>query len=192
MNPERTARFLAIAQEEWARGVHEAPGAGWSQIKKYLAALRFSGAETYAHDGDAQWCGAFAGYCLVQAGAEAALVVQKSPPERGGLGSAYRAQCLARSDNFARSVLPPDVRAGDIVVVGRLGSARPTYGEHIVICTGMKNARTLTTIEGNAYGLFPDKTSGQGVVTSTRPLTPTASVKGVLFGVRFLDSDFST
>lgn len=63
------------------------------------------------------------------------------------------------------------------------GDARNQYGGHIVLISEIDwDAGEFYTIEGNAVGMFPDGTRGEGVVRCTRPL-------GDLARVYFLTTD---
>ena len=196
--------IVEVALKEWSGVVSEPPGPGNTKIQGYLDGLRIiaKGAQgKYFHDGDAEWCGAFAGWCVIQAGLlNPGLVKVKSKPEMGDLASTYRMFCLANlpfeGKPHARLIKDHNlIQAGDILSVGRLpskGVRRPIWGEHIVIATGVfDKSGIISTVEGNAYGKLGNGRTGQGVVRRTRPATPTSTDKGFMFGLRFLTEDFT-
>lgn len=187
-DPRRGAAILAAALAEWKSGVREPPKGNAEPIREYLRVCGFSHAEDYDSDGDAEWCGAFAGFCLISAGVRPDLLRQKSPAEAGGIGSTYRLHRLCMLDERRRITSPRDVRAGDVVVVGRLG--RSPWGEHIVVAEGTHpDGEYITTTEGNAVGQLGNLGTGEGVIRRTRPYAPTATVKGFIFGFRPLPGD---
>ena len=61
----------------------------------------------------------------------------------------------------------PEVRPGDIVVVGQ---GKP-WGSHITLCVGLGEHGLIYTIEGNSRGLRGDGTTGRGVVRKTRNIS---------------------
>jgi hypothetical protein len=198
-----TINIVEVALKEWSKVVSEPPGVGSANIQGYLDGLRIiaKGAQgKYIHDGDAEWCGAFAGWCAIQAGLlNPEMVKVKSKPEMGDLASTYRMFCLANmavdGKPHARLITDHnDVQSGDILSVGRLpskGIRRPVWGEHIVIATGVfDKSGIISTVEGNAYGKLGNGRTGQGVIRRTRPAKPTPTDKGFMFGLRFLTEDF--
>lgn len=178
---------LAAALGEWRSTVQEPPLGAPDPIRRYLAACGFSGAQTYHADGDAEWCGAFAAYCLIAAGADPAILRQQDP-EHGGLGSTYRAMRLTSRVPARLISRADDLRVGDVAIVGRTG--RRTWGEHIVIVSGAVSGGRMPTVEGNARGLLGDGTSGEGVVRRMRMIDATTTAKGFVFGVRLTSSDY--
>lgn len=191
-DPRRGAAVVAAAMAEWKAGVREPPHGDPSRIREYLRACGFARPEEYDSDGDAEWCGAFAAFCLIASGVRPELVRQKSPPEAGGLGSTYRLFCLAQAVPGRLITLASDLRPGDVVSVGRPGKVK--WGEHIVLCaekpTPFDEASTFATIEGNATGAGPGGIRYEGVVRRTRPVMPTANAKGFVFGLRPLPGDY--
>ena len=192
----RGAAIVAAALAEWKSGVREPPKGDPGPIREYLRTIRHSAAESYDSDGDAEWCGAFAGFCLVSAGVRPELLRQQSPAEAGGIGSTYRLHSLCRLDERRRITGVADVRMGDVLVVGRLSTvtkARPRWGEHIVIAAGPATPHdedsTIPTVEGNASGAGPSGEVHEGVIRRSRPCTPTTGAKGFLFGYRPLPGD---
>lgn len=196
--------IVDTALAEWSLNVSEPPGPGHERIQLYLDSLRMIAKGPgghYAKDGDAEWCGAFAGWCVLQAGlTNPELVKVKSKPEQGDLASTYRLFCLAHlSVNgrpHARLVTDPRlIASGDLMSVGRLtdsGLRRPAWGEHIVIATGIADEfGNVPTVEGNAFGKLGNGHQGQGVIRGSRPIRPTIKTKGFVFGLRFLPEDFS-
>lgn len=190
-DPRRGAAILAAALAEWKSEVREPPVGDPERIREYLRAGRYSRAEEYDADGDGEWCGFFAGFCLISAGVRAQLLWQKSPAEAGGIGSTYRLHRLCMLDERRRITSPGDIRPGDIVSVGR--EKRPAYGEHIVIAAGsvtpFDEQSTFPTVEGNASGKGPTGDTYEGVVRRSRMVTATAKVKGFCFGYRPLPGD---
>lgn len=195
-DPRRGAAILAAALAEWHSGVCEPPKGDPHRIREYLRIIRHSAADSYDSDGDAEWCGAFAGFCLVSAGVRPELLRQKSPAEAGGIGSTYRLHSLCRLDERRRITSPVDIRMGDVICVGRTPSAsrgRKAWGEHIVIAAGpvtpFDEASTFATVEGNASGEGPGAQVYEGVIRRHRSVMPTDKVRGFLFGYRPLPGD---
>lgn len=182
--PALADRTIAAALAEWRLGVQEPPSGGkvgLERIRAYIDGIGGPGG-AYDSDGDYEWCGAFAAYCLMAADVPGELLRQKSPPERGGLGSVYRADCLARVGGATRITAARDLERGDVMIVGRLGRSR---GEHIALVEEPLTDSGLMTIEGNASGGLPDGRWAEGVVRRTRPAVPTSTVRGFIFGLRF-------
>ena len=177
-------RTIAAALAEWRLGVQEPPAGGevgLARIRAYIDGIGGPG-EAYHADGDWQWCGAFAAFCLMAAGVPGEMMRQKSPPELGGLGSVYRADCLARVGDAVRITAARDLLPGDVMIVGRLGRGR---GEHITLVEEPLSESGLMTIEGNASGGLPNGRWAEGVVRRTRAAVPTSTVRGFIFGLRF-------
>ena len=130
-DPRRGNAVVAAALAEWKAGVREPPAGDPARIREYLRACGIARPDDYDADGDAEWCGAFAAFCLISAGVRPELVRQKSPPEAGGLASTFRLFCLARAAPGRLISLASDLRPGDVVSVGRPGKVK--WGEHIVI-----------------------------------------------------------
>lgn len=191
-NPQRGAAVTSAAYVEWHEIVREPPAGKPDRIRAYLRACGFARPEDYDANGDAKWCGAFAAFCLIASGVRPELVRQKSSPEAGGLGSAYRLRCLAGLAPGRLLVHSSGLQPGDIVSVGR--ERREAWGEHIVICAGrptpFDEAGTFATIEGNATGNGPNGQTYEGVVCRRRPVTRTTEVKGFIFGFRPLPGDY--
>jgi len=185
---ELSRSIVQNAKVEWARDIHEAPGTNWMRIREYLKALRMSSAKTYMHDGDAEWCGAFAGFIAILAGVSPDLVAVKKRPEEGDLASTYRMLCLAKKDGGLRYVAPADTLPGDICSFGRTGVKRPKEGEHIEVCIGVDD-ENIETIGGNAFGTFPGGQTGQGVILRQRPRKATEYQKGLVYSLRFQPGD---
>lgn len=184
----RGTRAVAAALAEWKSGVREPPQGDPERIREYLRACGFGHADDYHADGDAEWCGAFAAFCLIASGVRPELLRQKSPPEAGGAGSTYRLHSLCVLDERRRIVSPDDLHMGDVVCVGRKGRTR--YGEHIVVaCDPPKNG-TFETLEGNASGSGPNGNRYEGVVRRSRMCIPTEAVKGFVFGFRPIQGDY--
>ena len=183
----RGARTIAAAIAEWKSGVMEPPDCDAFRIREYLRAIKHSSAGTYDADGDAQWCGAFAGFCLAAAGVKPGLLTQKSPPELGGIGSTYRIDALCKLDERRRIVDADDLNVGDVVCLGRKGRYR--FGEHIGIVYAPPSHGEFEAIEGNATGFGPDGQQYEGVVRRSRMCVPTDRVKGFIFGFRPLPGD---
>lgn len=188
-DPRRGNAVLAAALAEWKSIVREPPAGSPDRIREYLRACGFSRPDDYDANGDAEWCGAFAAFCLISSGVRPELLRQKSPPEAGGLGSTYRLHRLCILDERRRITRPEDVRAGDVVVVGRIG--RSSWGEHITIAEATHPERSyITTVEGNAVGQLGNLSQGEGVIRRTRPFAPTANAKGFVFGFRPVSGDY--
>lgn len=194
-DPKRGASVVAIALAEHARVVQEPPAGNPARIREYINAIGGPG-DAYDSDGDWAWCGAFAAFCLIQAGARADLLAQKSPAEMGGLGSHYRMWYLARAGGRRFIERAADLRPGDVFVVGRRKPGmRPWGGKdaHIVIAasTAFRNG-TVPTVEGNAWGQLGHGKDGEGVIRRSRPTVATADVRGFLFGLRLAPGDFTS
>lgn len=187
--PERGEAIVQAALREWERGVQEPPLGRASDVRVYLRACGFGAAEAYSANGDAEWCGAFAGWCALQAGADPSVVRVKPDPEAGDFASTYRLMRLARANPARYIKRAADLRPGDVAVVGRVG--RRAWGEHVVLVETPLTAGLIGTIEGNASGrLGAGRGNGEGVVRRSRLEVPTVSVRGFLFGVRLTPSDY--
>lgn len=187
--PERGEAIVQAALAEWERGVQEPPNGRATDVRAYLRACGFGAADAYSANGDAEWCGAFAGWCALQAGASLDVVWVKRDPERGDFASTYRLMRLCAENPARRILRAVDLRPGDVAVVGRVG--RRAWGEHIVIVETPLKAGLIGTVEGNATGkLGAGRGTGEGVVRRTRPEVPTVSVRGFIFGVRLTPADY--
>lgn len=187
-DPARGARIVEAALAEWRRTVCEPPIGNADDIRAYLRACGFSRADQYAADGDAEWCGAFAAFCCVAAGARPDVVRVKSSPESGDFASTYRLVSLCRADPRRRIDRAEDLRPGDVAVVGRAG--RRPWGEHVTIVEGRAGGREFATVEGNATGRLGDGSTGEGVVRRVRMVLPIDRVRGFIFGVRLTPDDY--
>lgn len=185
-DPRRGAAVVAAAFAEWKKGVREPPEGDPAPIREYLRACGFSHPESYKANGDKQWCGAFAAFCLVSSGVRPEVVEVKDIPEVGDLASTYRLWHLASSAPGCLISLAADLRPGDIASVGRVGKFR--FGEHIVVIgsrpTPFDDASTFDTYEGNATGTGLGGLRYEGVVKRTRPVMPSSDAKGFIFGFR--------
>lgn len=199
-----TGKLVAdVAIGEWHRGVREPPGAGSERIDTYIRGslgLGWGSVEVgtdarpdipYQHNGDFEWCGAFAAFCWSAA----------------GLHSWYRSRCLpstarllrwsspidgpATRDNYwgnaRRRIALKDIRPGDIVVVGPAGS---TAGKHITLATSFFCDGEVDTVEGNHPGRGPTGDRYEGVTTDRRRTKATsAAAPRILYAVRPLAAD---
>lgn len=187
--PERGEAIVRAALAEWERGVQEPPNGRAADVRAYLRACGFGAADAYSANGDAEWCGAFAGWCALQAGASPDVVRVSRDPERGDFASTYRLMRLCAENPARRILRAADLRPGDVAVVGRVG--RRAWGEHVVIVETPLRAGLIGTVEGNATGkLGAGRGTGEGVVRRTRLEVPTVSVRGFIFGVRLTPADY--
>lgn len=198
-DPAFGARVVEIAHAEWASVVREPSAATETRelaaIRSYIDAV--GGPPGYDADGDWQWCGAFAAWCLIRAGVEARPLRQKAPPEDGGLGSHYRAWCLGQRFPSTLITRWQDVQAGDVVIVGRSGKSK--WGEHLTLATGPSVEPDagpivqgpIPTFEGNATGKLGNGVTGEGVVKRSRLTIPTTTAKGFVFGLRIYPGSFA-
>lgn len=191
-DPRRGNAVVAAALAEWKKSVREPPEGDPGPIREYLRTCGFSHPEKYKANGDEQWCGAFAAFCLVSSGVRPEVVEVKDIADVGDLASTYRLFCLAHAAPGRLITLASDLRPGDIVSVGRAGKTR--WGEHIVICTErptpFDEASTFATIEGNATGTGPGGLRYEGVIRRNRPVMPSSAAKGFVFGFRPLPADY--
>lgn len=139
-----------------------ATGLGWSWIK-------------HTGDGSFAWCGAFAAACWATAG------LPLMPARYHSFASTNRLEAwrlhsssappsleLTRTSTGAKAVFADGSipRAGDILLVGENG-----FGTHIAIAETFNPATgVFTTFEGNAHGVLPDGTRGEGIIRATRPV----------------------
>lgn len=189
---EVLGRALAVAVQEWHRGVSE-PGEGgdWERIDTYIRGpqgLGWSSADVsnlgeriaYTHDGQFQWCGAFAAFCQGVVGLHSDLRSRRMP-------STVRLDKACRDGRARRIVAAVQLFPGDIAVVGK---ARSTAGDHIVIVEKVTETSILT-VEGNAHGLGPQGQQWQGVIRRERPFDAArGSTYRFLYGARWMLSDY--
>lgn len=186
---------LRRALAEWRRGIKEPPAGDPAEIDKYIRPASGAGwgGQPYRKNGDSQWCGFFAGW-----GLELKPAIRKyhMPGCRrlvtghgtqghwaGGTG-----QGLAPGRRFAPL---NDPRAGDVAI---FGDGTVATGQHIGIVVGVDEARTgVYTVEGNAFGFFPDGSQGEGVIRTWRPFKGHQRKAGqyyLMHLIRPLPSDF--
>jgi len=156
-------------------------GLGWSRCSALVKA--------YRHDGDYEWCGAFAARCWRAAGLDPALarvywsstyrldrygsrrVAFWTPGElalRRRLKGEGRAYLQVRPETTLEDVERWGPRAGDVLLVDTVGGW--SYGHHVTIVERVEGA-TAYTYEGNATGRAPDGSTIQGVVRQARPMS---------------------
>jgi hypothetical protein len=150
--------------------------------------LDWSWSTPYVHDGDYQWCGAFASFAWRAAGVARSWrytffsstfrldawaryqPFQHEANARPATGP-YRRLCELdeRSRPEDAAFGPGDgPRAGDILLVG---GEHPAYGQHVTIVESYDaTAGVFTTIEGNGTGAWPSGRRVQGVVRASRPV----------------------
>ena len=199
----RADALIEVARAEWLAHVEEpragqANGAG--QINRYIkeglgwpdANLNRRGKD-YRANGDFSWCGAFAAFCLSVVGLSASIRKRTLP-------SCYRLQ--RDLGETLRAVDLKVLQPGDLLIVQRLRGGK-SWGDHITVVEDIDlEAGLAHTIEGNARGLLPDGTLGEGVVRRTRALTDEAlrercPVSGLRQtarahrAYRFVDEDFA-
>ncbi len=132
--------------------IRGALGLGWNSANRHRLNERIP----YRKNGDFEWCGAFAARCMGEHGLRA-------PVRRRDFASCYRLQRWARQDR-RRIVRLKSIRPGDILVVG---DGKVVRGTHITIVERVEGS-IVFTIEGNARGVLPDGTVGEGVIRRTR------------------------
>lgn len=181
----RAGLVIDAALAEWERGVRDV--ADSAVIMGYIRGIGGKLSGGY-RNGRYQWCGAFAGHCLMQSGVRPDILRQQAPPELGGIGSTYRLSHLVRLDEARAIRRAADIRPGDVCVVGR-AEDRP-YGAHIVIARSAVGADgRFATVEGNAHGELHGGAWGEGVILRHRPATPGDS-RGFIFGYRPTPADY--
>lgn len=172
----RTAAQATVeaARAEWRSHVVEPTAgdqAGASTIDNYIrgahgltwgdADIPDRGNQAYRRNGDFAWCGAFAAHCLGLAGLNKHM-------RRKTLPSTYRLQRDIGETH--RAVELADLQPGDVLVVDDVRNGK-RWGTHITLVEAVDYEAGLAyTIEGNARGLLPDGTVGEGVVRRTRVL----------------------
>lgn len=185
----RQLEVVETARKEWKTPVLEPPGANWDRIGSlYIRGdlgLDWSWVK-YEKNGDLAWCGAFAAYCYGMAGL------------RHEIRYSHMASCSRLcewSQGNERRIdwrKTGDIRAGDIVLVGKPSSKRT--GQHITICERFDaDAGLVHTIEGNAHGRLPSGSWKEGVITRERPLPSDAlsdDVMRVMHVIRPRPEDF--
>lgn len=196
----RRETIVETALDEWSRHVEEPPGKGWERIDHYIRSAKsmwWSWLKRYKRNGQSKWCGAFAAHCYGVAGLPKGL-------RRAHLPSCFRLwRWSGRSTPNHRRLKLQDIEAGDIVVVGpkpaprtaskRLKKRRPRWGKHITIAAERyrSHGHQLKTIEGNAHGMLPDGTHGEGVIRRSRPFLVTDDAEyRILFAYRPLEGDW--
>lgn len=153
-------------------------GLGWSRCSPLVGA--------YRHDGDFEWCGAFAATAWRTAGLDPELAavywsstyrLDKYAQRALAFGSPRELRLRRRVTGLGRKYLPfgpettfDDVsrfgpRAGDVLIVNGKG-----YGQHITLVEAWEpELGAFRTVEGNATGRGPDGTVYQGVTKNLRP-----------------------
>jgi hypothetical protein len=84
-----------------------------------------------------------------------------------------------------------DVRAGDVLVVGKKGAKK--WGSHITLCTSLSITDGYAeTVEGNAHGTLGTGGWGEGVVRRRRPFARVAKEGEayIMHAYRWLPEDF--
>lgn len=164
-------RVVQTALAIWAERIEE-PSAnderGREHIDSFIrgaTGLGWSWEPQYIRNGQFAWCGAFAAECYGRNGLNASI-------RRKSLPSCYRLKRDLANLRIALSSIQP----GDIVVVG--GEGGKSWGDHITIAVEVHGG-LIYTVEGNARGLLPDGSEGEGVIKRTRPLPKTAGGPGI-------------
>lgn len=155
-------------------------GLGWSRCSSAPPI------KAYRHDGDYEWCGAFAAQCWRAVGLapELARLYWSSTYRLDRYGSrrtafwtpgeartrkaypgADRAYLQVRPETTLEDVERWGPRAGDILLVDTVSGW--DYGHHVTI-VGRVEGVVAHTIEGNATGRAPSGDVVQGVVRQTR------------------------
>jgi hypothetical protein len=139
----------------------------------------------YAGDGDYEWCGALAARCWQEGGlVKQARTDSWSSCYRLQRWASYRAAservlnakpsvgpyrlCVALDEHSTRIPDGVEVRPGDILIVGGVGTGP---GKHITVIERFDEVRRVfLTREGNGGGIGPDGKRRQGIVRGERPL----------------------
>tara|TARA_B100000686_G_scaffold328744_1_gene389115 strand:- start:371 stop:1000 length:630 start_codon:yes stop_codon:yes gene_type:complete len=133
---------------------------------------------TYRETASTMWCGIFVGamYSLVGDFLEDGVCVDvRLNPEVAKL---CMPSCprLASSSFWKRAGVPParrldpaDAQRGDIVILDTPRTDRPS-GDHVMLALAAPKNGVIRCVEGNAVGELGDGTTGEGVVTNSRPL----------------------
>lgn len=186
-----TPNGLRRALAEWGRGIKDA--APWyTVIDGYIRGPEGSAWSGWPrYDGrNTQWCGMWVGWALRLKRNVRRFHVPSVTRLMKGHGSeghwaAGTGRGLAPGSRF---VNPRDARAGDIGIFGPQGEA----GRHIGLILE-RDGNGVQTVEGNAWGLLPDGTRGEGVVRNWRPFEGAqkrAADYVLLAVIRPLPSDF--
>ena len=124
------------------------------------------------------WCGAFAAYCYGRGAEMQARIRKYTLPSCSRLFRDWGGSDRMMGGNDPDKGLPPFwPRRGDIVTVRVDGSVMRAYGSHIVLCADVDTSKgTFSTIEGNAWGYFPDGTRGEGVTRNERDVSTIAKI----------------
>lgn len=161
--PHSSLRIFAFIRE----------GLGWPKDTPYMntGKLELGGFE---------WCGAFMAYCYQ---------ALKREIRHKHCASTYR--LFAFCSGTPRKVSLDDVRAGDVLVVGKKGAKK--WGSHITLCTSLSITDGYAeTVEGNAHGTLGTGGWGEGVVRRRRPFARVAKEGEayIMHAYRWLPEDF--
>ena len=178
MNREQlNLRAISRAYEEFAKNVKDPS----ERVDHYIRSdegLDWSWEKEYKKDGQFQWCGAFAAYCH-----------QALLPEirKKYMPSTYRLfKWASRTD---RHIDPSETQPGDVCIT-TTAKCKKRWGKHITLCVDRVSDTHILTLEGNAWGHFPNSEYGQGVISRKRCLVPKLEASWVMHVYRFDDDDF--
>ena len=164
---EAGQKAVEAALRYWALRIHDHPKSENSEcaarcntlIDDFIRSpvgLGWEWRQAYRGDGDFKWCGAFVAASWSHGG----LVMRV---REHNVASTARLKAWGRG---ARHVRPENIRAGDIVVVGK----KNPDGDHILIAVDPPENGHLSTVEGNGHGNGPDGTWYEGVIRRHRPV----------------------
>ncbi|MFN3200028.1 MAG: hypothetical protein ACE366_16650 [Bradymonadia bacterium] len=132
---------------------------------------RLGQAIAYTRNNQFHWCGAFAAAAWGNTNWPVELEYRQDDFASVDRLFSWGWDREAKRPNLRRIPLD-EMRAGDILVMGnRKRKRRPSRwpGAHIAIVDHIEGD-SVHTVEGNAIGVFPDSTQGEGVVRCVRPM----------------------
>ena len=160
----------AVLIDEYIRGEH---GLGWGSADvRNLSERRAYQPQSFS------WCGAFVAYCYGLGAEMTARARKYTLPSCSRLWRDWGGTARLMGGSMPEKMIPAIwPQAGDIVTVQNAGSVAREQGSHIVLCVDVDTkGGTFATIEGNAWGYFPDGTRGEGVVRNSRAVTSIAKI----------------
>jgi len=118
------------------------------------------------------WCGLFASYCGLQVGNwlydDRCVDIQlEENVVQDTLPSTHKLSDRSRWNTPPTYPGNLELIPGDVITVGDYNGGA---GSHIALVCDRPAGKKVETIEGNAYGQFPDGSRGEGVVRRTRGL----------------------
>lgn len=179
----RALEALALDIREPGTGGHPGSAVHIDEMIRGADGVGWTWEDSYTHNGQYQWCGAFVAWCW---GLSLPLAMRRAffpstyrlerwstyrplehaPNHEPAPGAFRRLRLVLDDGSTAGDLLPHVPRAGDILL---LGTGRPTsYGSHVALVERW-DGRRLHTVEGNATG-FRGAKRVEGVVRQTRSI----------------------